>query len=185
MSQIAPRYVLDHLRRIGCTVRHRVYFPTDAEGLPLKQLPRHVLFERDLALGYDLPPEFQVMAYVAAPGGLYVAALTEVKTLRRIAGWGPLELASTNGKQVNLVRIAVGWVGFSHRAAVIFSVHPDSPALRCAIFEERLAFPHAFGDQTWEEKDADKIPFIYHGTRPVLTMDDAREAASNFAEYIG
>jgi len=55
------------------------------------------------------------------------------------------------------------WYGWSHRAICGFGVGN-------MIFEER------FGD--------DNTPFISHGDKEILTFDDARVSASNFARYV-
>jgi hypothetical protein len=59
------------------------------------------------------------------------------------------------------------WFGWSHRAAVCFQ-----PNVGHTIFTEA------------ETAGREDVPFVHVGSRPVLTMDDAREAAGNFAAYI-
>ena len=55
------------------------------------------------------------------------------------------------------------WYGWSHRAIVGFGI----------------------GDRIFEEKYGDETTlFTNHGDVPITTMEDAKKAASNFAEYI-
>jgi hypothetical protein len=60
-----------------------------------------------------------------------------------------------------------GWMGWSHRAAVIFGIGDK-------LFEEELV--HASG---WED-----VPYVQMGTTTIETEEQAREAASRFVEYV-
>lgn len=64
-----------------------------------------------------------------------------------------------------------GYVGFSHRAACEFKIG------------NKLFDPKWKGDNL-SEKELDKIKFIERGETKIKTMDQAREAACNFAEYV-
>jgi hypothetical protein len=62
---------------------------------------------------------------------------------------------------------APAWFGWSHRAAAMFR-----PNAGHTIFTEA------------EIAGREDVPIVHVGSRPVLTMADAREAAVNFAAYI-
>lgn len=62
------------------------------------------------------------------------------------------------------------WAGWSHRALMSFGIGGR-------IFEER--FGRSFSD-----KKRDSIPFVKHGYRTIKTLEEAKEAAKNFANYV-
>jgi len=58
------------------------------------------------------------------------------------------------------------WIGWSHRAAQIFRIGDG-------LFEERLL------------EGREDVPFVQIGDRPCQSEEDCKQAAINFAEYIG
>ncbi len=70
----------------------------------------------------------------------------------------------------SIAKTEKGFVGFSHRASCEFQLG-------------NMLFTQDFG-KDMEEEDLEKMKFIDRGSVKIKTMDQAKEAASNFAEYV-
>jgi hypothetical protein len=81
------------------------------------------------------------------------------------------ELESTTGKVVNIGYDPKEqkWYGWSHRAICGFGIGDR-------VFE---------ADISDYEDESDKVPFTMHGRQEIKNMTQAKQAARNFAEYIG
>lgn len=69
-----------------------------------------------------------------------------------------------------IVKTKKGYVGFSHRAVAEFKIGD-------MLFDDKWT-----GDL--EEDELEKVPFIKRGSIKIKTMDQAKKAAINFAEYV-
>ena len=99
------------------------------------------------------------------PGGQWIGNVKEARFLCCKKGIQPeFKHADSNVCSVGFREADQKWYGWSHRAICGFGIGD-------MIFEER------FGD--------DSTPFIKHGKRPIKTLDDARLAASRFADSVG
>ena len=99
------------------------------------------------------------------------------------------EKRSSNWKNVE------GYVGYSHRAAYLFSVgdklfdetyvptQKDFTEEQWAAFEEEVREKNE-NNQDWETSITDVIPFRYRGGKTIQTLDEAKQAAINFANYV-
>jgi len=98
------------------------------------------------------------------PDGHYIGDLETAKYLRDKRGIKPeLRKPGMNVCSVGFCEKDNKWYGWSHRAMVGFKV----------------------GDKLFEEKFGnDKTPYVEHGDKNITNLDEAREAASRFAESV-
>lgn len=71
----------------------------------------------------------------------------------------------------SIAKTKEGYVGFSHRAACEFKVGD-------MLFDQEWT-----GDDLTEE-ELDKVKFVERGSVKIKTLEQARQAAINFAEYV-
>lgn len=107
-----------------------------------------------------------VMRSAYTPGGQYIGDPRTARFLIVKRGIKP-ELASEekNVCSVGFCDANSKWYGWSHRAIAGFSLGDK-------IFEEDC--PGA----------TDETPFVEHGTHFIVSLEDARQAACNFARYV-
>ena len=100
------------------------------------------------------------------PGGDYIGNPRTARFLVVKRGIVPEKInASHNICSVGFCEAENKWHGWSHRAIVGFGVGDK-------LFEERF------------EGATDETPFVRHGDITIESMEQARQAASNFADYV-
>jgi hypothetical protein len=143
-------------------------FEWKKKELSREEFPKYGYYKvKELVSPSDSPnDEFEMDSYYTLDGDYYVGdeknakfifkkmGLTKVQP--RIGGPGKVCSIGFNEKEQK-------WYGWSHRAIVGFKIGDK-------IFEE------GFGN--------DKTKFIEHGSKTIKTLDDAKQAASNFAKYV-
>ncbi len=80
------------------------------------------------------------------------------------------EKADPNHSVCSIVRTKDGYAGYSHRAAHEFKIGD-------ALFDSE------FGEELPEE-ELDKMPFKKRGFKKCVKIEDCKQAAINFAEYV-
>ena len=123
--------------------------------------------------GYEIRTEIIVtcgipldMRSAYTPSGDYIGNPRDAAFLCKRKGIAPEKASpSHNVCSVGYCLEEEKWYGWSHRAIVGFAIGNK-------LFEE--TFPGA----------TDKTPFLEHGRKTIKTMDEARQAASNFARSV-
>jgi hypothetical protein len=70
-----------------------------------------------------------------------------------------------------LIKTKEGYAGFSHRAVAEFKIG------------DKLFDPE-FGVDDMDEDELDKLPFKERGSITIKTMEQCKESAKNFADYV-
>lgn len=72
----------------------------------------------------------------------------------------------------SIAKTKEGWVGFSHRAFHEFKIG------------DNLFDPEWDDDGKLSEEDLEKMKFVERGAIKIKTMEQAKQASANFAEYV-
>jgi hypothetical protein len=84
------------------------------------------------------------------------------------------EKASPEHSVHSIVKTKNGYAGYSHRTSCEFT--PD---------KNKMIFDPEWNDNgKLSDEELDKMPFNKRGSKPCLTIDDAKQSAINFARYV-
>lgn len=72
----------------------------------------------------------------------------------------------------SIAKTSEGWVGFSHRACHEFKIG------------DKLFDPKWDDGGNLSEEELDKMKFVERGSKKIKTMEDAKQAATNFAKHV-
>ena len=123
--------------------------------------------ERLTGPDYGIPEgEHIIMRSAYTPDGAYIGNPKDARSLVLRRGIAP-ELANPNHStcSIGFCEREQKWYGWSHRGICGFGIGDR-------LFEEMF------------EGADDHTPFIAHGRKVIETLDEAREAAVNFADYV-
>lgn len=118
-------------------------------------------------MDYGVPEgESFTMRSAFTPAGAYIGSPKDARVLIVKRGIAP-EMANPNHSvcSIGFCEPDQKWYGWSHRGICGFGIGD-------MLFEEFL------------EGADDHTPFIAHGSKVIETLDEARQAAVNFADYV-